>query len=134
MYLLTGVLILSCVVLCWSIALICSKNPNPHWYGEESMQAYVWTPLCVSGLFFGALFIRKSLPGFPPSTLEIALVAATIAATIVIFKLLNVRKRLAAWDSKEDLSKNLKRDSSTGHKIVRPGNSEPHPPRFKKAA
>ena len=97
MYLLAGVFILSLVVLVLPVSLIICRKPDPSWYGEENMQAYVWAPFCASGIFLGVLLVIKSLPYFPPSGLETVLVAITIAITLIVYKFIGVKKRLSAY-------------------------------------
>jgi hypothetical protein len=101
MYLLYGVAALCFSVLWLSLALICCRNPKTRWYGGEFMQAYVWTPFSAAGLALGLLLARKSLPGFPPSLLEMALVFVTIAAAAVLYRLLNVKQRLLTYKKEE---------------------------------
>jgi hypothetical protein len=134
MYLFTGVLILSCVFLGLSLALICCRNPNSHWYAGETMQIYVWTLFPVSGMVFGPMFIVKSLTESLPSGFELVLTASTIAAAIVVYRLLRVRERLASFEAETARGKLIKVDSFGERNLTPPTGKKPHHPFFKKAA
>lgn len=134
MYLFTGVLILSCVVLCLSLALICCRNPNPRWYARENMQIYVWTLLPVSGMVFGPMFIVKAVAESVPSGFELVLTAITIAAAVIAYRLLRVRDRLASFEAETTRGRLIKVDSFGERNLTPPKGKKPHPPSFKKAA
>ena len=100
MYLVTGVSCLSVASLFFAVVLLGSRNPKHPQWASDAMVAYFYAPAMVGltavGLISLAHFAASLSQGIPEMR-QLLAVAAILGITLSCFKLLGLRKRLAAY-------------------------------------
>ena len=98
MYLLYGVLFLSIAVLSFAVLMIGCRNPlRPAWAGE-GIVSNIYLPLVIGALVMGFIYVLESVFMYTPGIMEIGYVVMVLAMAVGIYKMLNVRKRLAIYN------------------------------------
>lgn len=123
-----GVLCLSACVLLFGMALIGARNPHPPRWAGDFWIGSVFVPMVILLAILGFTFFFYGIRDFRvngKSLLDVAFAVATVVASAVVWRLMNVRKKIAAFEATP---------RATIHPIGDDQNVEPPGPSCTKAA
>jgi hypothetical protein len=112
MYLFYGMLCIAVAALVFGATLIGSRRPDPPRWASDLMVGNIFAPLVVGLMALGTCSLIQflfRLASTPPTIGEWIATAATLGVTLVVFKLMRVRQRLADYSA-----------AAAGSQVIRP--------------
>lgn len=104
MFWVLGSTAVSAAVLGFCLVLIGARNPKASFWFKDLLVANLWVPAIIcSGIVGIGCWVKALtlLPSEPPAVWVIGVSAAVVAGTVAGVKLLQVRKRLAAFEARQ---------------------------------
>ena len=101
MSIVTPVVLMSIGILLFAVTLILARNPHKHWWGSELMTASIYVPAVIGFATIGLIQFIRSIFIHPEGLTfgSIAVSVIIVIATVVIVKLMDIKKRLARYEN-----------------------------------
>jgi len=123
MYLFYGVLCIAVAALVFGATLIGSRRPDPPRWASDLMVGNLFAPLVVGLMALGACSLIQflfRLASAPPAIGEWIASGVTLGVTLVAFKLMRVRQRLADYSAAAAGSQVIRADFQASPEVGTP--------------